>query len=869
VVVVSKQIFSAMNENLIHTLIDHKSAVLCLTSVCLDADENNEANMTMISGSRDGTIRLWDCTLYECTSTLFGHKSGVLSLATCVDRARNRHYLVSASTDNDVRVWDLTSMSCIALLVGHVGSIFSMRVVGSALFCGCQDCTVKVLNLSLIFDVVSSSSTSVDVSSSTTSIDTNSSSPSLLEIEFDSALVCMKRAHYGLVYALERVDDRLWSASGDGSLLVWSLASMERVARLDGHDGAVLCLAVDSYRVYSGSQDSTVIVWDRETLLPVRTLTRHTDDVLSIDASHRYTLMSLSADRSLVIWEKGSFQTLHQLSFDRVQLSLLALPTRCMTGSRTGAIHCWRLPDIGSSSSSSSSSSSASSSTDRSFLVSSFRGVLPFVSSKSKENDESENSESERENESEKAKKVSPWTKRKATEWMLETLREFVSIRSVSPDPRFREQCLGAAKFVKILLEDSGFEVRLDADDRQRNPLVLARLVVDAKLPTVTVVGHYDVVPAPTKTASKWLNNAPFSMHGEGGYLYGRGVTDNKGPIVAAVCAVRELMASASLACNVNMIIEGEEENGSENFEGAVRRNLDLFADTTHILVANNYWLGDTRPCLTYGMRGVIKMRIEVSGPAGDAHSGVNGGALHEPLVDLVHVLASLVSCDGRVLVPGFYDSVRPIDNVERALTVATEQEFDVDEYRRKWQVDGVMGGRQDAFDVLTRRWRMPTLTVHKVESGKSGGGEVLTSIPHRAVGLISMRTVPDQNHTDIVALVSEHIRSRFKMLLTKNAIQVSVLHAGDWWLASPTCSFFRAAERAIEHVWHEKPLYVREGGTLATTRFLEQLLDAPALHLPLGQSSDSAHLPNERIRLKNLINGKDVIRYLFEHLEP
>lgn len=165
-------------------------------------------------------------------------------------------------------------------------------------------------------------------------------------------------------------------------------------------------------------------------------------------------------------------------------------------------------------------------------------------------------------------------------------------------------------------------------------------------------------------------NTEPFTLTGKDGYFYGRGATDNKGPILAAACAASELLSHRALECDFVFLIEGEEEAGSVGFNDAVQRYKEQIGRVDVILVSNSTWISEDRPCITYGMRGVVHCSVEVcclyirydelslnalkiASELPDLHSGVDGGAVSEPMFDMVKLLASL-SEGQRVLIPSF-----------------------------------------------------------------------------------------------------------------------------------------------------------------------------------------------------------------------
>ncbi|CAG8791800.1 28810_t:CDS:2, partial [Racocetra persica] len=262
------------------------------------------------------------------------------------------------------------------------------------------------------------------------------------------------------------------------------------------------------------------------------------------------------------------------------------------------------------------------------------------------------------------------------TDVMLYALSKLVSLRTVSGNDKYLEECFRGAKLLKSIFEQLGAEAFLLPGIPGRNPLVIGKFlgIKGNELATsstnvqktlnILVYGHYDIVDAEEEA---WLSN-PFEMLGKDGYLYGRGVTDNKGPMLAAMFAASELRQEKGLKTNVSFVIEGEEENGSEGFHNIIDDSKELIGDADVIFVSNSYWLDDETPCLTYGLRGVIRATIEISSSKDDVHSGVEGGAVSESLNDLIRVLAKLVSNDNHILIPGFYDKVRPITEYEEKL---------------------------------------------------------------------------------------------------------------------------------------------------------------------------------------------------------
>jgi Cys-Gly metallodipeptidase DUG1 len=152
--------------------------------------------------------------------------------------------------------------------------------------------------------------------------------------------------------------------------------------------------------------------------------------------------------------------------------------------------------------------------------------------------------------------------------------------------------------------------------------------------------------------------------------LYGRGSTDDKGPVLGWLNVIQAHQAAGiPFPVNLLMCFEGMEENGSEGLDDLIAQEAkNFFKDVDCVCVSDNYWLGTTKPCLTYGLRGVSYFEVSVSGPAKDLHSGLFGGTVHEPMTDLIFLMNSLVKPSGEILIPGINDQVALLTATEGSL---------------------------------------------------------------------------------------------------------------------------------------------------------------------------------------------------------
>ena len=503
------------------------------------------------------------------------------------------------------------------------------------------------------------------------------------------------------------------------------------------------------------------------------------------------------------------------------------------------------------------------------------------------------------------------------------SLEKFVSYRTVSSKPVYAQDCRRGASFLRNLFKQFGAETELLNTEDHRNPVVLARFRGKKQKPTkcktILFYGHYDVVAAENREQAWYAN--PFEMQGVNGYLYGRGVSDNKGPILAALYAVADIVSAQQLRSDIIFLIEGEEEAGSRGFQQAIRKNKEIIGNVDWILLANSYWLNDEIPCLTYGLRGVIRATIEVASERPDLHSGVDGSHLiNEALKDLIALLAALTSPGGKVNIPGFYNNIPPIKKAESERYDRISNTLLRD--------NPSLGDAASLTASFKARWREPSLTVHRVDNSGPVNSTIISRV---ATADLSLRLVPNQTTAVVQKALRAALWKAFHQLDSSNELTIKIEHQAEPWLGDPTNEIFQMLEMAIMEVWgstrHErrksvpapkrmskdlsnglkspklspatsstlsggggslsqatvevdgdsqspqeqhraqKPLYIREGGSIPAIRFLEQEFDAPAAHLPCGQASDSAHLDNERLRLLNLYNSRKIFKKVFQEL--
>ncbi len=437
----------------------------------------------------------------------------------------------------------------------------------------------------------------------------------------------------------------------------------------------------------------------------------------------------------------------------------------------------------------------------------------------------------------------------------LERLLEFLRIPSVSAVQAHGEDVRRAAEWLAQRLQAAGAnEVRID--ETPGHPVVYARAAGPIEAPQVLVYGHYDVQPAEPLEA--WTS-PPFEPTVRNGAVYARGASDDKGQLSAYLEALEAFHQTVGgPPVTLLFVIEGEEEIGSPNLTSwLLEHAAELAADVA--LVSDTSMLAPDRPTLTYGLRGLAYLEIEVHGPAHDLHSGQYGGAVANPANVLCAMIAALHDSQGRVAIPGFYDAVRPLTAEERAALASVP--FDKTVFRK---AAGEAGGYGEAgYTDVERLWARPTLDVNGLVAGWTGEG-AKTVLPKVARAKISMRLVPDQDPASIGRITREHLE---RIAPPGVRLTVRELQGAAPVIVDRDLPAVRAAAQALEQAFGQPAAFAREGGTVPVVATLQALLGVPPVLIGFGLPDDHAHGPDEKFGLDQLARGTAAIIHLLERL--
>ncbi len=447
----------------------------------------------------------------------------------------------------------------------------------------------------------------------------------------------------------------------------------------------------------------------------------------------------------------------------------------------------------------------------------------------------------------------------KNKERFLDELIELLKIPSISADSAYKKDVLKTAEAVKKQLKKAGCH-SVEICETPGYPIVYGEKLIDKKLPTILVYGHYDVQPP--DPLDLW-DSPPFEpvikktkLHPEGA-IFARGSCDDKGQMYMHVKALEYMTKTDQLPCNVKFMIEGEEEVGSSSLEWFVTKNKKKLANDV-ILISDTGMIAKDVPSLTTGLRGLSYVEVEVTGPNRDLHSGLYGGAVANPINILCKMIASLHDKNNHITIPGFYDEVEKLSKKEREKMA--EAPFNLKNYEKALDIDAVYG--EKGFSTNERNSIRPTLDVNGIWGGYIGEG-AKTVIASKAYAKISMRLVPNQDWKKITELFKKHFES-----IAPEGVRVKVKphHGGQAYVTPIDSEGYKAAEKAYEETFGKTPIPQRSGGSIPIVALFEKELKSKTILMGFGLDSDAIHSPNEHFGIWNYLKGIETIPQFYHY---
>lgn len=437
---------------------------------------------------------------------------------------------------------------------------------------------------------------------------------------------------------------------------------------------------------------------------------------------------------------------------------------------------------------------------------------------------------------------------------LLQELKQFLRIPSISTLPEHQPDIARAAQFVADSLQVAGLE-NVEIIPTAKHPLVYADWLHAPGKPTVLCYGHYDVQPP--DPLELW-HTPPFEPTERDGNLYARGSADDKGQFYMHVKAVEALRAvSGTLPVNLKFLVEGEEEIGGESIAKFVAENpAKLKADVA--LVSDTALYAEGVPTLCIGLRGLVYTEIEATGPMRDLHSGLYGGAAPNAVFGMVELLAKLKDSKGHIHIPGIYDDVQPPAAAEKKSWQSLP--FSEEEFLKK-EVGSTQLTGEPGYSVLEKVWARPTLEVHGIAGGFTGAG-AKTVIPAKATAKVSIRLVPNQDPGKVVESFKKFVKDS-----TPAGIQteVRVLSAGPGLMVNPDHPAIQVAAKAFGEMLKRPTVFIRSGGSIPIVGDFARNLGIPTVLMGFGLPDDGLHSPNEKYKIANYYTGIMTIAHFLE----
>ena len=440
-------------------------------------------------------------------------------------------------------------------------------------------------------------------------------------------------------------------------------------------------------------------------------------------------------------------------------------------------------------------------------------------------------------------------------EEFADKLAALVGIPSVSMEPERGGDVRRCAELACTYLGEIGAEAEIIAT--QGHPLVLGRIIQDPAFPTVTIYNHLDVQPA---DSGGW-RTAPFLLEAIGDRYYGRGATDDKGPLLTALLAAR-LALAASVRLNFQFLWECEEEIGSPSFAAALatlakgrRERPGLHTDS--IMVSDTIWPSAGQPAIPIGLRGLLAFLVRLQTGDKAVHSGTTGGAARNPVGELCALIAECYQArTGKVLIPGFYHGIRKPTARERQDLARSGFS------RRNFQRAHGLRSVRFPDDARLREAIMtaPTFEVHGLVGGYAGPG-VKTIVPHVAEAKLSCRLVPGQQPREIFRLI--------KSFIARKCPDAEVVFdaALEPYRADSKAPFLQAAIRAAEETFGKRVALTREGGSIGAVVTMAKILRKEVVLLGLSLPEDGYHAIDESFSWRQAEGGMAMFYRYFHNL--
>lgn len=424
----------------------------------------------------------------------------------------------------------------------------------------------------------------------------------------------------------------------------------------------------------------------------------------------------------------------------------------------------------------------------------------------------------------------------------LERLFAFLRIPSISAQPAHAADCRRAAEWARDTLTEMGFTARLS--ETQGLPGVIAQnFDAGPQAPHVLFYGHYDVQPA--DPLALWHSDPfdPQLVDGpRGKRIVARGAVDDKGQVVSFMEACRaHLVTHGKLPVRLTILLEGEEENGSPSLAELLTNERDTLKADFALVADTNMWNFET-PAITASLRGLAAIDVRLHGPARDLHSGLFGGIALNPIFALARILGQLKDDDGHVLIPGFYDNIRPVSLEQKQAWAGLG--FDAEAFLTECGLHHP-AGEADQIP-LAQLWARPTAELNGIYGGYQGEGSK-TVIPAHATAKLTFRLVAGQDPDKILDGFEQFVTAR---LPPDARVTFQRGGAAPGYSLALDAPFLKAAQKALTEEFGKPAALIGSGASIPVVEAFRTHLGIDTLMAGFGLDDDCIHSPNEKFEL-------------------
>jgi acetylornithine deacetylase/succinyl-diaminopimelate desuccinylase-like protein len=438
-------------------------------------------------------------------------------------------------------------------------------------------------------------------------------------------------------------------------------------------------------------------------------------------------------------------------------------------------------------------------------------------------------------------------------------LAGWVRLRSVDGVPEHQPDLIRSANWLCGELREVGFPT-VEVLSAGGAPAVYGEWCEAPGAPTVLVYSHHDVRAAKDEL---WEQSPPFESAFREGRLFGRGASDAKGQVLAHLWGVRAHLATNQAAAprvNIKVLVEGEEETGSQHLADLLKENSERWADVDLVMLSDTMLWSADYPAVCHGMRGTMQATVEVYGTTQDIHSGAVAGAVVNPVTELCRLLANLHDDQGRVAVPGFYDSVAEVSAEERR--ALNELPYSDEDWKERSHTRAVVG--EQGYTVPERLYIRPVVEVLSIIGGDPVGPS-RGAIPSMANASITMRTVPDQRSADIADLFRSWVDTEISDAVDYE-LTVNVESAQDPYITPEDLPALRVLHEAMSAGWGRTAGQMRNAGG-GPAILLVEAAQAPLVFFGTGLPEDNWHDSDESVRLDVLLAGAATLAHFWTGL--